>query len=109
MGEPVDPEPARPPERRPLEGRFVRVRPLAPDADAEPLWDGSHDGSAEAERLWMYMYEPFADRAAMRDWLDGCAASTDPLFMTIESRDGSSTTTESCTAVGVSGPWRVGR
>jgi RimJ/RimL family protein N-acetyltransferase len=33
------------------------------------------------------MYEPFTDRAAMRDWLDGCAASADPLFMTIESRD----------------------
>ncbi len=33
------------------------------------------------------MYEPFADRAAMREWLDGCAASSDPLFMTIESRD----------------------
>jgi RimJ/RimL family protein N-acetyltransferase len=33
------------------------------------------------------MYEPFTDRAAMREWLDGCAASTDPLFTTIESRD----------------------
>ena len=87
VGEPVDTEPARPPQRRPLEGRYVRVRPLEPANDAEPLWDGSHDGSPQADRLWTYMYEPFADRAAMREWLDGCAASSDPLFMTIESRD----------------------
>jgi RimJ/RimL family protein N-acetyltransferase len=87
VGEPVDAEPARPPERRPLDGRYVRVRPLDPDADAEPLWDVSHDGSPQADRLWTYMYEPFADRAAMREWLEVCAASRDPLFMTIESRD----------------------
>ena len=87
VGEPVDAEPARPPERRPLDGRYVRVRPLDPDADAEPLWDVSHDGSPQAEQLWTYMYEPFADRAAMREWLEVCAASRDPLFMTIESRD----------------------
>jgi RimJ/RimL family protein N-acetyltransferase len=87
VGERVDARPARPPERRPLEGRFVRVRPLDPEADAEALWDVSHDGSAQADLLWTYMYEPFADRAAMRTWLDECAASSDPLFMTIESRD----------------------
>jgi RimJ/RimL family protein N-acetyltransferase len=87
VGEPVDAEPARPPERRPLDGRYVGVRPLDPDADAEPLWDVSHDGSPQADRLWTYMYEPFADRAAMREWLEVCAASRDPLFMTIESRD----------------------
>ena len=31
------------------------------------------------------MYDPFADRHAMREWLDRCAASSDPLFMTVES------------------------
>ena len=86
VGERVDASPARPPQRRALEGRFVRVRPLDPEADADALWDVSHDGSAQAESLWTYMYDPFADRAAMRAWLDGCAASSDPLFMTVESR-----------------------
>ena len=86
VGEPVDAGPARPPQRRALEGRFVRVRPLDPEADARALWDVSHDGSPQADRLWTYMYDPFADRAAMRAWLDGCAASSDPLFMTVESR-----------------------
>ena len=85
VGEPVDAGPTRPPERRALEGRFVRVRPLDPGTDAEPLWRVSHDGSAQAESLWTYMYEPFSDAAAMRAWLDRCAASDDPLFMTIES------------------------
>jgi RimJ/RimL family protein N-acetyltransferase len=84
VGGPVDARPARPPQRRALEGRFVRVRPLDPEADADELWDVSHDG-AQADRLWTYMYDPFADRAAMRAWLDGCAASSDPLFMTVES------------------------
>jgi RimJ/RimL family protein N-acetyltransferase len=88
VGEPVDARPAHPPERRPLEGRFVRVRPLDPEEDAEALWNVSHDGSAQADRLWTYMYDPFADRAAMRAWLEGCAASSDPLFMTVESRGG---------------------
>ena len=64
----------------------MQVRPLDPEADAETLWDVSHDGSAQADRLWTYMYDPFADRAAMRAWLDGCAASSDPLFMTVVSR-----------------------
>jgi RimJ/RimL family protein N-acetyltransferase len=88
VGERVNVSPARPPQRRALEGRFVRVRPLDPEADADALWDVSHDGSAQADRLWTYMYDPFADRAAMRAWLDGCAESSDPLFMTVESRGG---------------------
>jgi RimJ/RimL family protein N-acetyltransferase len=85
VGEPVDAGPARRPLRRALEGRFVQVRPLDPAGDAEALWDVSHDGSVQADRLWTYMYDPFADRDAMRAWLDGCAASSDPLFMTVES------------------------
>ena len=87
VGERVDASPARPPQRRALEGRFVRVRPLDPEADADALWDVSHDGTAQADRLWTYMYDPFADPAAMRTWLDGCAASSDPLFTTVESRE----------------------
>jgi RimJ/RimL family protein N-acetyltransferase len=86
VGEPVDAGPARRPSRRALEGRFVQVRPVDPEADAETLWDVSHDGSTQADRLWTYMYDPFADRAAMRAWLDGCAASSDPMFMTLVSR-----------------------
>ncbi|HEU4831429.1 MAG TPA: N-acetyltransferase, partial [Actinomycetota bacterium] len=86
VGEPVDANPARPPGRHALEGRFVRVRPLDPEADAGALWDVSHDGSAQADRLWTYMYDPFADRAAMRAWLDTCATTSDPLFMTVDSR-----------------------
>ena len=85
VGETVLGGPARPPERRALEGRYVRVRPLEPSEDAEPLWNASHDGSEEASRLWTYMYEPFADRLAMQAWLDECSGSNDPLFMTVES------------------------
>lgn len=37
--------------------------------------------------MWTYMpYGPFSDADAMREWLAGCAASDDPLFLTIEHR-----------------------
>ena len=86
VGEPVDAGPARPPERRALEGRYVRVRPLDPEADATALWDVSHDGSAQADRLWTYMYDPFADQPRCGRGSTACAASSDPLFLTVESR-----------------------
>ena len=61
VGERVGGGPARTPERRSLEGRYVSLRPLDPATDVGPLWSASHDGSDEASRLWTYMYEPFAD------------------------------------------------
>ncbi len=84
VGEPVAGSDARRPERRALEGRFVTLRPVDPDADAEPLWRAAHDGSDEAARLWTYLaYGPFADAAEMGGWLEGCARSDDPLFLTV--------------------------
>jgi RimJ/RimL family protein N-acetyltransferase len=83
VGEPVGGGPARPPERRPLEGRFVSLRPLVPAMDGGPLWSASHDGSDEASRLWTYMYEPFADATEMLAWLEECARSDDPLFLAV--------------------------
>jgi RimJ/RimL family protein N-acetyltransferase len=88
VGELVGGRPARRPERRPLDGRYVSLRPLDPAQDAGPLWDVSHDGSAEASRLWTYMYEPFADDTEMGAWLEGCARSDDPLFMTVVAHGG---------------------
>lgn len=75
------------PERKPLEGRFVTLRPLDPATDAQALYAGSH-GDEETEALWTYMpYGPFESLVAMRRWLDGCAASKDPLFLAVEDRN----------------------
>jgi RimJ/RimL family protein N-acetyltransferase len=84
VGERVGGGPAREPRRRPLDGRYVSLRPLDPAKDAEPLWSASHDESAEASRLWTYMYEPFADAAEMLAWLEECGRSDDPLFLTVD-------------------------
>lgn len=84
VGEPVAGPDAHRPERRALEGRFVTLRPVDPNADAGPLWRAAHDGSDEAHRLWTYLsYGPFADPAAMGRWLEECSPSEDPLFLTV--------------------------
>ena len=86
LGERVDDQPARVPERRTLDGRYVSLRPVQP-ADATPLWSAAHDGSGEASRLWTYMpYGPFDDAEAMAVWLRECVPSDDPLFLTVVSR-----------------------
>lgn len=78
-------DPGRP-QREPLEGRFVVLRPIDPEADAEALHAGSH-GDAGTEGLWTYMpYGPFDGVPAMRRWLNGCATSEDPLFFAVEDR-----------------------
>jgi RimJ/RimL family protein N-acetyltransferase len=60
----------------------VRLEPLRPEADVRELHECSHGGS-ELERVWTYMaYGPFAELATMRRWLDACAVSRDPLFLT---------------------------
>ena len=77
----------RVPERKPLEGHFVTLRPLEPATDCEALYAGSH-GDAETEALWTYMpYGPFEDPAAMGLWLDDCSASDDPLFFAVHDHD----------------------
>lgn len=64
-----------------LHGRAVSVEPVDPERDLSDLYKAGTQGS-EPERLWDYMgYGPFADSAAMRTWLDGCAASKDPIFV----------------------------
>ena len=84
LGEAVSPAgPGRGPARRPLEGRTVLLRPLDPAADAEKLFACAH-GDLGRERLWAYLpYGPFGSAAAMRPWLEDCAASEDPLFFTV--------------------------
>lgn len=89
IGPPVEGGDALAPKRRILEGRFVRLEPVDPEAHAGPLWRASHDGSEEAARMWTYLsYGPFADEAEMRTWLDGCASSEDPSFLVVVSRAG---------------------
>jgi RimJ/RimL family protein N-acetyltransferase len=57
----------------------VRLEPVDPAGHAGALF-----AAGSEPRIWDYLgVGPFEDEAAMRAWLDACAASEDPLFFTI--------------------------
>ena len=88
VGGQVDGVPARRPPREALDGRFVRLEPLDPDAHAVALYERSH-ASVDDGAIWTYLaYGPFDGLDQMRGWLTANAASTDPLFFTVVERDG---------------------
>lgn len=79
--------PPRPPGRKPYDGRYVNLSPVVPAKDVAELYRNSH-GSEKKARLWTYMpYGPFTDEPEMQEWLRGCEASTDPLFLTVKSKE----------------------
>jgi RimJ/RimL family protein N-acetyltransferase len=70
------------PERRVLEGRFVRLEPLDPERHGASLWRQTHGPDKDA--LWQYLFEaPFADERGFRTHLTQKAASVDPLYFAI--------------------------
>jgi RimJ/RimL family protein N-acetyltransferase len=74
---------AKEPVRRVLEGRLVRLEPLAPERHGPGLFAASNGPGADPA-LWDYMSEgPFADQGAFASWLERCARSTDPLFLAV--------------------------
>ncbi len=87
VGEPVDGGHAQAPPAEAIDGRFVRLEPLDPDAHALALYERSH-ASAEDASIWTYlMYGPFDGLEEMRGWITANAASTDPLFFAVVERD----------------------
>jgi RimJ/RimL family protein N-acetyltransferase len=75
------------PERRLLEGRYVRLEPLDPAAHGDALFAAG--SGPEADRLWRYLWDaPYPDRASFDGWLANAASTGDPLFFAI--RDGGS-------------------
>lgn len=86
VGRPVEAPCCAPPVKRVFEGQRVRLEPVDPGGHAAALWACSHAPQAGPE-LWAYMgYGPFADAAVMQRWLEGCAASSDPLYLTVIDR-----------------------
>jgi hypothetical protein len=84
VGTPVNPLPSgRGPERRALEGAYVRLEPVDVIAHASSLYQLAHARPEDAA-LWTYLaYGPFLDQAALESWLADRAASRDPLFFAI--------------------------
>ena len=80
---------ARRPPREPLVGDSMRLEPLDVPRHAAALYAASHDGEAGPALFEHLPYGPFARLEEFRTWLEGCAASEDPLFFAlVNSRTG---------------------
>jgi RimJ/RimL family protein N-acetyltransferase len=76
----VNASPAKRPERKILEGRFVILAPL----DARAHGDDLFAGARGQDQIWTYMGDgPYPDRAAFQASLEAKAKSEDPLFFAI--------------------------
>jgi RimJ/RimL family protein N-acetyltransferase len=72
-----------PPDRTPLRGRYVVLRPIDVEADLEPLREAGSD-----EAIWTYLFDgPYPTREEFRAYLEAAAPLEDPLRYTIV-RDG---------------------
>ncbi len=68
------------PERKVLDGRYVRLEPLSAAEHGDGLYEAA---TAEAERFrWLFEASP-ESRAAFQPWLEKVEASEDPLFFTV--------------------------
>jgi RimJ/RimL family protein N-acetyltransferase len=79
IGPELDWTPVERPVSRVLRGSHVMLRPIDPEADAEPLHAASDD-----PRVWTYLpYGPYEDPEDLRTLLDWEASSEDPLFYAV--------------------------
>lgn len=74
---------ARPrPERKTLEGRYVRLEPLSAAAHGDGLYEASSVADAAGRFTWLFETKP-ENRAAFQPWLERVEASEDPLFFAV--------------------------
>ncbi|MDB6140364.1 MAG: Protein N-acetyltransferase, RimJ/RimL family [Verrucomicrobiaceae bacterium] len=68
-------------------GSFIVLTPTSAVADAPELFEVGH-ATEEARALWQYLpCGPFADAAALRDWITKWQQSPDVLAFTVSSRE----------------------
>lgn len=76
-------QPARLPDTRTLQGRFIRLEKLDAARHRDGLWEAL-EGPAADRKLWDYLFVgPFPERGAFDDYLAGLEGSTDPWFYTV--------------------------
>ena len=79
VGGQVDWTPARRPDRTPLRGSHVLLRPLDPATDAGALYEASRDPA-----IWTYLfYGPYPGVEELRDLLESVKDGQDPLYFAI--------------------------
>jgi RimJ/RimL family protein N-acetyltransferase len=80
IGEALDWHAVPAPQKRVLDGSYVRLEPVDVERHAADLFALSQGHDA----IWIYLgYGPFADLAGFRSWLAGCARQSDPHFLVI--------------------------
>jgi RimJ/RimL family protein N-acetyltransferase len=83
LGEPIDWKPPPRPERVPLRGAHVVVRPVDARIDAEPLYTASHPPDGDPS-IWTYLPDgPYESPDHFRRALASAESSEDPLFFTV--------------------------
>jgi RimJ/RimL family protein N-acetyltransferase len=82
VGQRVETNPAKRPERITLSGRSISLVPLNAEAHADALFEGANGG--DKDRVWTYLFDgPYTDRAVFRANVEAKAKSEDPLFFAI--------------------------
>ena len=74
--------PRKRPERKTMEGRYVRLEPLDAARHGDGLFAASTAEDAESRFRWLFESRPDT-RAAFQPWLEKVEASEDPLFFTV--------------------------
>jgi RimJ/RimL family protein N-acetyltransferase len=70
------------PERKTLDGRYVRLEPIDAVAHGDGLYAASAVADIGSRFAWLPDYPP-ESRAAFQPWLDKAKESNDPLFFTL--------------------------
>jgi RimJ/RimL family protein N-acetyltransferase len=70
------------PERKVLEGCYVRLEPLDPAKHGDGLFDASTVVDADGRFAWLFENPP-QTRAEFQTWLEKVAASQDPLYFAV--------------------------
>lgn len=70
------------PERKVLEGRYVRLEPLDPAKHGDGLFDASTVVDADGRFAWLFENPP-QTRSEFQAWLEKVAASQDPLYFAV--------------------------
>jgi RimJ/RimL family protein N-acetyltransferase len=83
LGAEVDWKPVERPDRAPLRGARVLLRPVDPATDAEPLHAVSHPPEGDPT-IWTYLPDgPYERPDQLRKMLAWAATSADPMFFTV--------------------------
>jgi len=70
------------PERKVLEGRYVRLEPLDPKKHGDELFAASSVTDADQRFTWLFEFPP-ATREEFEPWLEKVAKGEDPLFFAV--------------------------